>query len=482
MKPFQRLLIVACLLFVSCSFPTLVLYDLWGLELGTFKDGLTSTYRSDVGDLVDAPRYVLSYKISGGYRTIEGHQTVRYTNNENDPLQEIIFHLYPNLLGGEMRVGTVAVDDVAILPAIEQYQSIMRLPLASPLSPGKSVIINIDFSVYVPPGGGSNYGILALEEGILSLAHAYPTLAVYDNNGWDTAIPSPQGDLLYADISFFQVTVDAPAELVIVASGMETSHGETGNRQQVTYAAGPVRDFYLVASPDFNRLSQTVGEVTVNSYGSLEYLAAAQAALEIGVMAIQDYSQRYSPYPYTEFDIVPISTSALGIEFPGMTGIRQSLYANTSNYYFELTIAHEVGHQWFYNLVGNHQQVEPWLDESLTQYLVLQYFTDTNPAKAQEFLAHLEDNLAWLGGQAIPIGQPVDAYSADTYISIIYNRGPLFVQALANEMGQQTFNTFLYDYIQAYSWENATTADFKTLAETECRCDLTPIFAEWVYP
>src|SRR5439155_20499406 len=29
---------------------------------------------------------------------------------------------------------------------------------------------------------------------------------------------------------------------------------------------------------------------------------------------------------------------------------------------------HEVGHQWFYGLVGNDQYRDPWLDEALTNY------------------------------------------------------------------------------------------------------------------
>ena len=39
-------------------------------------------------------------------------------------------------------------------------------------------------------------------------------------------------------------------------------------------------------------------------------------------------------------------------------------------------MAHEVGHQWFYNLVGNDVQQQPWLDESLTQFVTWQYFYD----------------------------------------------------------------------------------------------------------
>ena len=42
----------------------------------------------------------------------------------------------------------------------------------------------------------------------------------------------------------------------------------------------------------------------------------------------------------------------------------------------EGTVAHEVGHQWFYNLVGDDQLDDPWLDESFAQFATLQYFTD----------------------------------------------------------------------------------------------------------
>jgi aminopeptidase N len=42
----------------------------------------------------------------------------------------------------------------------------------------------------------------------------------------------------------------------------------------------------------------------------------------------------------------------------------------------ESTVAHETGHQWFYNGVGSDQTNEPWLDESVTQYITGEYFYD----------------------------------------------------------------------------------------------------------
>jgi hypothetical protein len=31
---------------------------------------------------------------------------------------------------------------------------------------------------------------------------------------------------------------------------------------------------------------------------------------------------------------------------------------------YQYTLAHEVAHQWWYGLVGNHSVYEPWLDEA----------------------------------------------------------------------------------------------------------------------
>jgi aminopeptidase N len=76
---------------------------------------------------------------------------------------------------------------------------------------------------------------------------------------------------------------------------------------------------------------------------------------------------------------------------------------------------------------------------------------------------------------------PVDAYEGAEYGAIVYGRGPIFVTALAEEMGQKTFDAFLRDYYQTYKWDIGTADAFQGLAEEHCRCDLSSLFDEWVY-
>ena len=187
-------------------------------------------------------------------------------------------------------------------------------------------------------------------------------------------------------------------------------------------------------------------------------------------------------YPFTEFDIVSTTTSALGIEYPGIVAILADLYQEPNSPLMEAVVAHEVAHQWFYSVIGNDQIDEPWIDEAMAQFATIVYFSDVHgPTAADGFRRSLEGRWERVDGSKIPIGLPVRDYTPQEYSSIVYGRGPIFIEALAEEMGQESFAAFLLDYYQTNQWGIATGASFKQLAEQHCACDLTPLFETWVY-
>ena len=216
----------------------------------------------------------------------------------------------------------------------------------------------------------------------------------------------------------------------------------------------------------------------------------AKTALDVAIEAFKLYDERYAPYPYTEFDIVSTPTYALGIEYPGVIAITDRIYdmsgtlsGSPNSVMMEATVAHEAGHQWFYNLVGNDQLDEPWLDESLTQFVTWQYFADRyGSSGASGFEQSLRSRWARVDNQAIPIGLPVADYEGTAYGAIIYGRGALFFEALRNEMGVDTFDAFMKDYTTSNEWGISTTDSMKQLAEKDCGCDLSNLYKKWVYP
>ena len=455
-----------------------------------FKDGLVTSQQQVLNELTGASIYHIEFTIADDRYHITGTEEVRYTNNENTDLEEVQFHLFPNILGGEMTISSLTVNENVVDVSYGLENSVMRVPIQPPLPAGNSVILRMSFAVTVPQSLESNYGVLAYADGVLTLAHAYPMIAVYDDEGWNTDLPSQNGDVTYADASLYIVRVTAPKELTLVTSGHRVSLSEADQAQTLVVASGPARDFYLAASPHYEEISQTFGEVTIRSYAPKESSDGAQMALEVASRAIEDFSAHYAPYPYTEFDIVSTPTLALGIEYPGAVAITSRIYEVNSDYrgvpasvYMESTVAHEVGHQWFYNLVGDDQLDDPWIDESLTQYATLQYYTDEYGAGgADGFRASLEGRWEQVGNAKIPIGLPVIDYQDVEYSAIVYGRGPLFFIALKDEMGAEVFDKFLMDYTETFSWKIATPEALQTLAEKHCACDLDSIFNEWVYP
>ncbi len=466
------------------------LFDTPWQDRSLFKSGLVASEQSILEKLPDATVYHIEFNIAEDIFHLAGREEVRYTNAEEVPLDQVHLRLFPNLLGGEMTVSNLAIDGQAVSPRLELGKSLLIVPLSAALAPGQSIVLRMDFAITVPQSVELNYGVLSYFDDVLTLAHAYPMIAVYDDEGWNSEIPPQSGDVTYADTSFFLVKVSAPKDLKLVTSGQTISSSENGEMQILHVASGPARDFYLAASPNYTELSQTFGEVTIRSYAPGRDQAGAEMALDVAGRALENFSARYAPFPYTELDIVSTPTLALGIEYPGIVAITSRIYDVDGDYrgapasiYMESTVAHEVGHQWFYGLVGDDQLDDPWLDESLTQFITLQYYADEYGANGEQgFRNSLEARWDQVGKAEIPIGLPVAEYSGQEYSAIVYGRGPLFFVALCEQMGTETFDAFLKEYTESLSWGIATPEFLQSMAEKHCACELDKTFDEWVYP
>ncbi len=453
-------------------------------ERADFAPGLVALAQPALGELPGATVYHLALELDESLTQMSGQQEFLYSNETGEPLQEIYLRLYPNLMGGALTVSRLLVNGMEVAAGYELGRSALRIPLPHTLQPGEQIVASLLFDLSVPQQGGGHYGTFILRDDILALAHFYPILAVYDDEGWNLEIPPQDGDLVYSESSFYRVRVTAPADLVLATSGIESAREVSGSRQQATYLAGPMRDFYLAGSSRFARVSRTIGETTLNSYAFPESTQAAQQVLDYAATAMTLFERQFGPYPFAELDLASTPTLALGVEYPGIIVNALRLYdsALSPSLQLEATTAHEVAHQWFYSTVGNDQLDEPWLDEALAQYATLLYFEAVyGEAGRQEFLNSLQERWQRGGRGDVPVGMPVAAYAAGDYGAIVYGRGPLFFAALADEIGEEAFAAFLQDYYQSHIWGIATTESLRAVAEETCRCDLGVLFAEWVY-
>ncbi len=483
-----RLLLAALILVPSTtvsgcrSSETALLGGSWD-DLTVYETNLIQSEEAALESLQDASVYHLDLTIAPDFKTIAGQEAVRYTNRETAGLPELYFQLFPNTSGGHTTVSAVKVDGKAVGFETVSNDSALKVTLPKVLNSGEAVTVQLDFSVAVPPNPSGNFGLFGYYSQILALDCFYPVIPVYDEAGWHIDLAPPGGDKTYLDAAFYLARIKAPSSLTLIASGVEVSREASGENQIVTFAAGPVRDFYLAGSSRFLKESVTQGETTINSYYLPGQQDGAELALSVAQRAVEVYGGRLGVYPYTELDIVPLALEGggIGIEYPGVFGVGIGIYNVDS--VLETTVAHEIGHQWFYNVVGDDQVNQPWLDESLTQYITGLYFLDTYGTEGWENARQSWQSFWSRTGSAdIPIGLPVGDYPGGTYGPIVYGRGPLFVAALSESIGEAAFTNCLERYYETYKWQIVTTEIFQDWFEGCSGQDLDAIFEEWVLP
>ncbi len=454
------------------------LFDTDWSDRSPFLLDLQPYWHNSLTDLQTAAVYHLELVLCED-ASLQGRLELLISNNSAEAWNDVVLHLHPNSLGSDLSVRDIRVDGETVVSFLLESRRLLRVELPEALGTGDSLVLSLRFNLQVPETLAA-YGRLSDFPQILSLAHAYPTLARYANGQWQTSYPPLKADPLVADSSFYLLRLRLPADYQVAASGRLIALEHLDDWQELTYAAGPARDFYVAIFQDYQQLSKATDKLLIHSYAPQLLQAALPRSLEIAERALNFFSEVFVPYPYREFDMVAVPVNAGGIEHPGIVNLAVSLYGQRGAS-LEPVIVHEVAHQWSYNLVGSDQVLEPWLDEALAQYLTLMYFREFG--NQSEVTAYLDFwQRLWLSTPDTdkPIGLAADAYNDLAYSGIVYGRGLFFFEALAEQIGRELLHDALRQLYQDYAWGFITTAEFQVLLEGNCHCSLDDLFTEWV--
>ncbi|HVN54405.1 MAG TPA: M1 family aminopeptidase [Anaerolineaceae bacterium] len=442
--------------------------------------------------------YDLSIGLNADGSAYTGSEKLSFTNAMGVPLTELVFRTYPNasvIYGGKLTVSAAKVDGQTVEHEVFlRDQTGLRLKLVSPLEPGASTVIEMQYGGQLPTdfNSGNGYGIFersTLKNGagfVVTLANFYPILAQWTNGRWVATEVIGGGDAVVSSVSLYQVHVQAPAGWKVAATGSQIGTRNESGGAWLDYAGGPVREFILVASPALEARQVQSGDITITHWGLPGTEKNWDEALKIAKNSVALYTQRYGEYPYKELDVVSVPLRyASGVEYPGLVLIETGQYGNSGQPGLELAtvISHEIAHQWWYGVVGSDVLEHPFQDEALATYSELVYEQKYNPVVYRGELAiyradvkSVEDHQ----GKKL-VDQSVAAFNGDdnAYAAIVYLKGALFYQALRDQLGDDAF----FQALQIYYQNNAfTTADVNALFdsfEQGCRCDPSPIFEEY---
>lgn len=436
-------------------------------------------------------RYSITATLNPTDLTISGSQQVAVTNQAGVPFDALYFHLYPNHpdFGGSLEVRDVRVNDQPVTVSTEQDGVLLRVELVQPLNPGEQAIVALNFLARSQRNAaGSVYGAFNQESGVWALASFYPVLARYFADGWDRRPVSSRGDLAVTETALYDVTLDTPADWALVTTGVRVDAGAQsaapppeGYRRE-RFVSGPQRDFFLAALNGLDQASSEVDGTRIITYYQAGNPAAGQRSLIVAEESLRAFNARYGRYPLAELEVVQAAlTRFLGVEYPGVVLIEQNLYRNNGRG-LETTVAHEVAHQWWYSLVGNDYQGEPWLDEGLESYSQVVYYEALgNAAGAAGELQLFRD--IYLGarntGNDGVVNRPTAAFRGN-YVALVYAKSALFFQALRERVGDEVFYQILQRYYETYRHHEATGEDLLAVAQARCGCDLRQFYDDWI--
>jgi hypothetical protein len=154
-------------------------------------------------------------------------------------------------------------------------------------------------------------------------------------------------------------------------------------------------------------------QVTVGVQQGLQ--ASPATYLERVVRSLEDFGRRFGPYPWPAFTLALTPELGGGIEYPGHVMQGPDTLGVTS---------HEVGHQWFYGLVGNDQGRDPWLDEGLATWADARFAGTLERIKARAIPA----------GAKNMVGQPMSYWTEhqQVYDDGVYVQGAQALAALGD--------------------------------------------------
>ena len=240
-----------------------------------------------------------------------------------------------------------------------------------------------------------------------------------------------------------------------------------------------VRDFALVISNQFEKVSlETKEGLDINFYYTHKF-SNSEKILNIAERTLEYYSKSLGSYPYSELDIVEGALYAPSSEGYSTLILMDSKKLQDAS--VVLDIAHEIGHQWFYNIIGSNQIKEPWLDEAMVMYLQKNLFLqeediDSMMDKQRDSLIKAMEPM-----RVVSLYNDLSTFSSwETYYNIHYLRGQLMIHALKQKMGKEDFDKFLKVYYEKYAFRIVDTEGFIATAEEIYGSPLRDFFSQWM--
>ncbi|ONM04760.1 Aminopeptidase M1 [Zea mays] len=254
----------------------------------------------------------------------------------------------------------------------------------------------------------------------------------------------------------FKLTLEVPSDLVALSNMPVAKETVSGLTKTIYYEESPLMSTYLVAIVVgiFDYIESSTSEGTkVRVYTQVGKTNQGKFALDVAVKSLDLYKDYFAtPYPLPKLDMIAIPDFSAGaMENYGLVTYRDTallydeLLSSASNkQQVAITVAHELAHQWFGNLVTMEWWTHLWLNEgfaSWVSYLAVEsLFPEWN-----NWTQFLDETTSGLRLDALAESHPIEvevnhASEIDAiFDSISYDKGASVIRMLQSYLGAECF-------------------------------------------
>ena len=449
--------------------------------------------------------------------TYDGDQSIIYTNNSNDTISKVYYHLFfnafkPNsqmdtrsrtIRDPDRRVGSriVALEkedygDISVSSlqqdgkdiSYEMNETVLLARLNKPLLPGKKTKLSMVFTAQVPlqirRSGKLN------KEGVdMTMTQWFPKLAEYDHEGWH---PNPYiGREFHGVWGNYSVDITIDKDYVVGGTGYlqnanEIGHGYSEKEPKESdsetntweFYAPNVHDFAWAADPDYiHDVKQSESGVDLHFfYKPTVNVDDWKKLQDDSVLLMKFFEENIGPYPWKQYSIIQGGDG--GMEYAMCTMI-----TGERSYPSLLGVtAHEMAHAWFQHLLATNEAKHAWMDEGFTEYITSlseNYVNDKTPEFPHK---SSYDRYYLLAGSGFEQAQTThsDRYDYNfAYGASAYSKGSVFLSQLGYIIGKKNLDKTLKRYYEEFKFKHPTPNDFKRVAEKVSDLELEWYLNEW---
>lgn len=276
----------------------------------------------------------------------------------------------------------------------------------------------------------------------------------------------------------FELSVNVPDSVMPLSNmPIASTTPTTANFQRVVFAPTPKMSSYLLffSMGDFERVSRKVEGVDIGIVVKRGDTESTRYALDAAAEILPYYNRYFgTPYPLPKLDLIGGSGSSqffgamenwgaiFYFERDLLVDARLSTERDKQGVYN--TVAHEMAHQWFGDLVTMAWWDDLWLNEGFASWMASKVTAQFHPewkpwlqSLADKETAMREDAREGTHPIITPINDVLQAGSA--FDNITYLKGAAVIRTLESYIGEDTFRAGVSRYMQAHAYGNTVTDD-----------------------